>query len=63
MPPIFVAFPPSDGASFLLDGTAVVGYCDFGEYFLSGEDYNILIWSIIDVIIPVRSCVSLFSPS
>ena len=31
-----------------------------GEYFLSGEDFEILIWSIIDVIIAVRFSVRLF---
>ena len=43
MPPIFVECPSSNGGYFLLAGTAVVGYCAYGEYFLSGEAFEILI--------------------
>ena len=33
----FLECPPYYGGAFLLDGTAIVGYWDFGEYLLSGK--------------------------
>ena len=58
MPPIFAELSPSNGGALLLAGTTMVEPWDFGEYFLSEEDLEILIWYIIDVIIDLRSSVS-----
>ena len=49
MLPIFIDFPPSNGGSFLLAGTTVVGYRDFGELLWVDKDLKVLILSVIDV--------------
>ena len=54
----FLEYPPCNGGAFLLVGTKVVESWEFVESFLSGDDIEILIWSIIDVIISVSSYVS-----
>ena len=46
--------------SLVLAGTIMVGSQAFGEYFSSGEDFKILIWSIIYAIIAMRSSVIFF---
>ena len=58
MSPIFVEFPPSNGGALFLAGITVVGSQAIGESIFPGEDFEILIWSIIDEIIDVRSYVS-----
>ena len=55
-----VECPHSNGGPLLLDCTTVVGYWAVGEPFLSGEDFEILTGSIINVIINVRSYVRFF---
>ena len=52
--------PPSNGQAFFLDGATVVGSWAFDESLLSGEDFEILIWPILDAIIAVRYSVSFF---
>ena len=56
----FFKCPPSNSGALLLAGTTVLGSWAFVEYFFYSEYFNILIWSIIDVIIHVRSCVRFF---
>ena len=57
-PTFFVEWPPSNGGALLLSRSTVLGSLALGESFLYGEYFNILIWSIVDVISSIRSSVS-----
>ena len=62
MPPIFVDRPPSNGGALMLSGITVVGYGYFGESLCVGDDFRVLILSVIyvkdDVRIALKSSMS-----
>ena len=59
MTPIFIDCPTSNGGALLLSRTKVVGYGGFGEYFWVGDDFKVLILSVIFAIIVLNYSVNL----
>ena len=55
MPQILVEFPPSNGGALLLSGTTVVGSGGFNVSFWAGDNFELLLWSIIDVMVAVKT--------
>ena len=50
MPPILVECPPSNGGSLLLVGTTVLGSGGVDVPFWVGEDFDMLVYSIMNVV-------------
>ena len=50
MPTILVVCPPSNGGSLLLSGTTVVGSVGVNVSFWDGDNFELLVWSIMNAV-------------
>ena len=55
MPPILVKCPLYNGGALLLASTMVVGFGGVDVSFWDGENLELLVWSIIDVMVTVKT--------